>query len=154
SLPGWGRRRAAWPDVSGTDVRLPSLGQGAERRRPLEATNMKGRSRKRVLSREELELWTSVTRYDAPLARPGAIAPALQETAAETLPASPAQMPAAAAPAPSKLPPSSANRKTVSAPPPQPFDPRAAKRIARGRREIDARLDLHGMRQQDAYAAL
>jgi DNA-nicking Smr family endonuclease len=39
-------------------------------------------------------------------------------------------------------------------PPPEPFDPRQAKRIARGRRDIDARLDLHGLRQQDAYTEL
>ena len=47
-------------------------------------------------------------------------------------------------------------KHTLSAPPrpPEPFDARAAKRIARGRREIDARLDLHGLRQQDAYVAL
>jgi DNA-nicking Smr family endonuclease len=45
--------------------------------------------------------------------------------------------------------------KPVTGPPPAaPFDPRESKRIARGRREIDARLDLHGLRQQDAYVAL
>ena len=35
-----------------------------------------------------------------------------------------------------------------------PFDPRVSKRIARGRHAIDARLDLHGLRQQDAYLVL
>ena len=35
-----------------------------------------------------------------------------------------------------------------------PFDPRISKKIARGRHTIDARLDLHGLRQQDAYVVL
>jgi DNA-nicking Smr family endonuclease len=117
---------------------------------------MKGRSRKRVLSREELELWVLTTRQDKPLARSRPAAPAgaasVRSTQAALSSAMP-QEPAAAAPAPSKPPLPPANRKPAS-PPPEPFDPRAAKRIARGRREIGARLDLHGMRQRDAYAAL
>lgn len=34
------------------------------------------------------------------------------------------------------------------------FDQRAARRIRSGRIEIEARLDLHGLRQHEAYAAL
>jgi DNA-nicking Smr family endonuclease len=114
---------------------------------------MKGRSRKRVLSREELELWAHITRHDAPLVRARAAAPAFQGTADVPLSPSPSQKPAVATPAASKPPLPPAKRKPA-APRPEPFDSRAAKRIARGRREIGARLDLHGMRQQDAYAAL
>jgi DNA-nicking Smr family endonuclease len=112
---------------------------------------VKGRSRKRVLSREEIELWAHSTRRDAPLVRSRAAA-AVPDNQAK-MPPAPSQKPAAA-PASSKpsLPP--VNRKRAAPLPPEPFDARAAKRIARGRGEISARLDLHGMRQQDAYAAL
>lgn len=34
------------------------------------------------------------------------------------------------------------------------FARREAREIKRGRKEIDARLDLHGLRQQEAYGAL
>lgn len=39
-------------------------------------------------------------------------------------------------------------------PPPSPIEPRKAKRVARGRDEIGARIDLHGMRQVEAHGAL
>ncbi len=41
--------------------------------------------------------------------------------------------------------------------PPQPqtsFDRRQIRQLATGRKEIDARLDLHGLRQKQAYSAL
>ncbi len=44
--------------------------------------------------------------------------------------------------------------KAAPVPPHAPFDPRISKRIARGHHSIDARLDLHGLRQQDAYVVL
>jgi DNA-nicking Smr family endonuclease len=113
---------------------------------------MTGRSRKRVPSREELELWGRTTRHDVPLVRSRAAASV--EASQTAMPAAPPQEPAAAAQAPSGLPLPPANRKPAAPPPPEPFDARAAKRIARGRREIGARLDLHGMRQEDAYGAL
>src|SRR5208282_3935927 len=47
-----------------------------------------------------------------------------------------------------------AKAQPLSSPPPAPFDPKVGRRLARGHREIDARLDLHGLRQQDAYMAL
>jgi DNA-nicking Smr family endonuclease len=41
------------------------------------------------------------------------------------------------------------------APPvPTPIEPRKARRIARGRDDIEARIDLHGMRQVEAHGAL
>jgi DNA-nicking Smr family endonuclease len=117
---------------------------------------MKGGSRKRILSREELELWARTTRDDAPLVRRGAPAPAgaaLANGVQGAAPPAPGQEPAALVPASSKPFSLSAIRKP-GLPPPQPFDARAVKRIARGRHAISARLDLHGMRQKDAYAAL
>lgn len=38
--------------------------------------------------------------------------------------------------------------------PQAPIEPRKAKRVARGRDEIEARIDLHGMRQSEAHGAL
>jgi DNA-nicking Smr family endonuclease len=121
---------------------------------------MQGRSRKRFLTQEELELWERVTRHDEPLARPrpsGLTDPSSSEREPQ------ARAAAAAQPEPATAPPAKPNGKSAiqakakpaSEPlPPAPFDPRIGKRIARGRHEIDARLDLHGLRQQDAYVAL
>ncbi len=120
---------------------------------------MAGRRRGRFPTREELELWAKVTRHDAPLARQQLAVrhePA-DENAAAAIPAKPIESPSMdkAAPAqPAVKPSGKALNGFAEPPPPQPFDYRAAKRIARGQREIDARLDLHGMRQSDAHAAL
>lgn len=118
---------------------------------------MEGRSRKRFPSKEELELWDRITRHDEPLARRRSVArrhPPVEM--AQPVPAAAKEEPAKEGPAlqPPGKPAVKAKRKPAEPPPPQPFDHRAAKRIARGRREIDARLDLHGLRQHDAYAAL
>ena len=42
----------------------------------------------------------------------------------------------------------------VKSPPLAPFDRRFKQRVARGRDAIDARIDLHGMTQRQAHAAL
>lgn len=47
-----------------------------------------------------------------------------------------------------------ATRPRGKAPPLAAFDRRQARRIGSGQIEIDARLDLHGMRQGEAHAAL
>jgi DNA-nicking Smr family endonuclease len=44
--------------------------------------------------------------------------------------------------------------KTKATPPLADFDPRKAKKIGAGRTQIDARLDLHGLRQDDAHGRL
>lgn len=41
-----------------------------------------------------------------------------------------------------------------SAPPPPAFDRKTVKKLAKGRLEVDARIDLHGMRQAEAHTAL
>ncbi len=120
---------------------------------------MEGRGRGRFPSKDELELWARVTHRDEPLARRRRIA--RQASAAQAQEAAiavaPREKPAevqSAPPQPAVKPSIAAKNAPATPPPPQPFDPRAAKRIARGHHEIDARLDLHGMRQADAYAAL
>ncbi len=120
---------------------------------------MEGRRRRRFPSKEELELWAKVTRRDEPLARKRRAvlqthAPQPPEAA---IPAKPRQELAEVQnppPQPAVKPSAKTMNRPAALAPPEPFDPRAAKRIARGRHEIDARLDLHGLRQQDAYAAL
>ncbi len=117
---------------------------------------MEGRRRRRFPSKEELELWAKVTRRDEPLARMRPAARQVAEPpagAASAAPEKPARAHGVAVKSMERHA-ISAKNKPASPPPPEPFDPRAAKRIARGRHEIDARLDLHGLRQQDAYAAL
>ncbi len=114
---------------------------------------MEGRSRKRFPSREELELWAHVTRHDQPLAR---WRPVLNGSGSSAEEAKPAAVAAAVSPppAPQAAPEKPANPARTAVPPHAPFDPRVNKRIARGRHPIDARLDLHGLRQQDAYVVL
>jgi DNA-nicking Smr family endonuclease len=120
---------------------------------------MAGKRGRRSLTSEELELWRRVTRHDLPLTRPAAPevnGSAFQEAGGksaakiETPPEAPTKAqpqgkPAAASPV---------QKKPPSQPKPEPFDPKIGRLIARGRRPIDARLDLHGLRQQDAYFAL
>lgn len=123
---------------------------------------MAGKRRPRFLTPEEAELWAHVTRHDEPLARP--LARALNDApdqapeaknSAEAAP--PEAQIAPNPPAPDEVSPPkkrAAARRAPSPPPTAPFEPRVARHLARGRREIDARLDLHGLRQQDAYFAL
>ncbi len=106
--------------------------------------------RRRSLSEEERALWDSIARQVKPLrkkprpAKPGAAAQ-LQESkiSAKSIPV---QRPAASvnAPKPSK----------PAAPPLAPIGRRERSRLSRGRNEIDARLDLHGMTQVRAHHAL
>ncbi len=105
--------------------------------------------RKRSLSEEERTLWESVAKQTKPLRRK---ARAAKAEAAEA-PASP--KPAAAA---QPLPPTGVSRapkpEPPAAPPLAPIGRRERSQLSRGRKEIDARLDLHGMTQTRAYGAL
>lgn len=98
--------------------------------------------RRRTLSAEERVLWTTVTKSIAPLRD----APATDE-AAEFV--APLRHPAPVAKAaPMQSPP-------ASTPPPLAVLGRRMKaRVARGRAAIDGRLDLHGLTQGEAHAAL
>jgi DNA-nicking Smr family endonuclease len=120
---------------------------------------MAGKRGRRSLTNEELELWRRVTRHDLPLTRiaapevNGSAWPEAEGKSAakiETSPEKAAKVPPQATPV-SAAP---AQKKPSSKPKPEPFDPKIGRLIARGRRAIDARLDLHGLRQQDAFFAL
>lgn len=107
------------------------------------------RPRRRVLSEAERDLWARVVETVDRL--PGRRAPA------PTPPPEPAAPPAAAEPpAPPPLAPSRPAPRY--APPPltslAPLEARLRRRLARGVVEIDARIDLHGLRQEEAHRRL
>ena len=110
--------------------------------------------RKRALSEEERVLWESVAKQTKPLrkrsraAKPQLAAPDSQTPVATKAAAArkahpPAKVPRAPRP---DLPP--------AAPPLAPLGRRERSQLSRGRKEIDARLDLHGMTQTRAHRAL
>jgi len=105
--------------------------------------------RKRALSREEAELWESVTKQAKPLRKRSRPAKSSLEIVEEIL--------ATSNSAPSLLPPV-VIRKTPSAlpvpPPLAPLGRRERSKLSRGRKDIDARLDLHGMTQTKAHRVL
>jgi DNA-nicking Smr family endonuclease len=99
--------------------------------------------KRRGLSPDERVLWSAVTRSIAPM-RAGAAAP--EEDAVEAV------RPAAPKPAATPL-----ARPLAQEPMPPPLSPlgrRMRSRVARGKEDIDGRLDLHGLTQSEAHAAL
>jgi DNA-nicking Smr family endonuclease len=103
--------------------------------------------RRRALSADEHELWSRVTRSIAPLRK----APLLRDAEPEEPPPDrakpPPPTPSSPAPAPRVPPP-------PRAPSLAPFDRRLKQRLARGREAIDRSIDLHGLTQAQAHAAL
>jgi DNA-nicking Smr family endonuclease len=107
--------------------------------------------RKRALSEEERALWDSVAKQTKPLRKKPRLAKAARE----------AEAPAAAKPvvAPPPVPHAKPTRPIKPdlppAPPPlAPLGRRERSQLSRGRKEIDARLDLHGMTQTRAHRVL
>ncbi len=107
--------------------------------------------RKRGLSEEERALWESVAKQVKPLRkRHRASKPPVAAAEADTNVApKPAASPRHVAPA--RI---AAAFKAGSAPPLAPIGRRERSHLSRGRKEIDARLDLHGMTQTRAHRAL
>jgi DNA-nicking Smr family endonuclease len=103
-----------------------------------------GGRRRRVLSAEERVLWTTVIKSVAPLR-------GVKETDddGETIGGTIRPKPSAAGPAP--IPPLPAEGKHL---PLAPLGRRMKQRVARGKEAIDGRLDLHGLTQSEAHAAL
>ena len=108
--------------------------------------------RKRALSREELALWESVARQVKPLRkRPAKLKAEPDPEAADiAVPVTPARKPEPRA--------VSIVPKTIPVLPAHPplvaLGRRERSHLARGRKEIEARLDLHGMTQSRAHRAL
>ncbi|WP_339029281.1 Smr/MutS family protein [Bradyrhizobium symbiodeficiens] len=108
--------------------------------------------RRRALSEEERALWEGVAKQVKPLRKHRA-AKAHAAPRAEPSPATPVTRPAssprqvAAAPAPPR-----AAKPVV--PPLAPLGKRERTKLSRGRSQIEARLDLHGMTQTRAHRAL
>jgi DNA-nicking Smr family endonuclease len=109
----------------------------------------KGRFRRRALKDEETALWQQFVRSIKPLRRSREAAePASKASAAPEEDAIPPRGPE---PAPAPSAPSAA---PAAVPPLAPLGRRLRQRIGRGTHTIDARLDLHGMTQAKAHAAL
>jgi DNA-nicking Smr family endonuclease len=101
---------------------------------------------RRRLSDDERTLWSGVTRSIAPLRRK-----LVAEAPAETAPAA---LRPAAAPKLRPMPVPRGSPAPASPPPLAPLGRRFKQEVARGRRAIDGRLDLHGMTQAQAHGAL
>ena len=127
-------------------------------------------SRRRTLTQDERALWTYVTRHIAPMSARLAVAeeelalleaelspkkplpPRPQKSkTAERAPVPVPPKPPAKPPAGPKLP---ASSKPPAAPPLVPLERRLRQRLSRGAHPIDAVLDLHGMRQDEAHHRL
>ncbi len=106
--------------------------------------------RKRALSEEERALWERVAKEIKPLRRkPRSAKTEAASAEAETTAAAKPETP------PKSLPPAKIPRATKPiAPPLAPLGRRERAQLSRGRKEIDARLDLHGMTQTRAHRAL
>ena len=120
-----------------------------------------GKSR-RPLTHEDAELWNYVTRGVQRLKR----AQRRKEVLAT---ATPAGEPGPIDASPKKQPPGKFNKVKATAPrsafptpapakpaqkPLVPLEPKAKRKLGRGKMDVAARIDLHGMRQDEAHAAL
>jgi DNA-nicking Smr family endonuclease len=101
-------------------------------------------SKDRFLSDDERALWDTVTRAVAPLRKRKKKTEQVAEPSAVIPPARPARSPKSLPPAP----------KIQSPSPLAPLGRRMRAKLARGSESIDDRIDLHGMTQADAHAAL
>jgi DNA-nicking Smr family endonuclease len=122
-------------------------------KRPPQIPELSTPRRKRSLSEEERALWESVARQAKPLRK-------RHRTPKPEVAAPPSEAPVVAkseisrkSPPPVKI--SRAPKPVVPVPPPlAPLGRRERSHLSRGRKEIEARLDLHGMTQTRAHRAL
>jgi DNA-nicking Smr family endonuclease len=103
--------------------------------------------RKRVLSEEEHALWESVARQARPLRKKNAAEPA-------GLPEAESRVVTQAVAHPKLTPAAKSPPMKPAAPPLAPLGRRERSQLSRGHKEIEARLDLHGMTQMRAHRAL
>src|SRR5262245_8708516 len=105
--------------------------------------------RKRGLSEEDRALWESVAKQVKPLRKRRASKPLVDAVEAESKAA-----PKPVSPPRLIAPPKIAVLARPEPPPLAPIGRRERSHLSRGRKEIDARLDLHGMTQTRAHRAL
>jgi DNA-nicking Smr family endonuclease len=107
--------------------------------------------RKRALSEEERALWESVAKQTKPLRKKPRAAKPVQQADAPA-----AAKPVAAPPLTSHAKPMRPAKPDLPPTPPPlaPLGRRERSQLSRGRKEIDARLDLHGMTQTRAHRVL
>jgi len=122
--------------------------------------------RKRVLSEEERALWDSVAKQTKPLRKTSRLAKtSLAKTPLAKASVAKASVAKASAASSSSVKPPAAPAKPIPSPPPSrpgksvvpplvSLGRRERTRLSRGRDQIDARLDLHGMTQVRAHHAL
>jgi DNA-nicking Smr family endonuclease len=106
--------------------------------------------RKRALTEEESALWESVASQTRPLRKKP------RGTKSE-IAASATEVPVAVKPAAFKKPPAAVSLPKATKPAVPPLAPlgrRERSKLSRGRKEIEARIDLHGMTQTRAHHAL
>jgi DNA-nicking Smr family endonuclease len=116
--------------------------------------------KKRVLTDEDVALWSHVTRGVEPTQGKRRIHPALDDVPDGGQPSTPP--PQAGGPAPVPRVSAAHVPRPIPVKPLAPVKPNAPQGIARrqvrklagGHTEIDARIDLHGMRQDEAFGAL
>jgi DNA-nicking Smr family endonuclease len=118
-------------------------------KRPVPMADPASPRRRRALSEEERALWETVAKQVKPLRKRHSVAKAHAAPEAE-IKAS-AKPAASAKPIPVK----SAHAPRPQTPPPlAPLGRRERAQLSRGKKEIDARLDLHGMTQTRAHRVL
>jgi DNA-nicking Smr family endonuclease len=119
-------------------------------KRPSSIPELSAPRRKRHLSEEERALWDSVAKQAKPLrkkhrvAKPETTSPDKDARVAEKSAALPKSLPPANPP----------GMQRPAVPPLAPLGRRERSQLSRGRKEIEARLDLHGMTQTRAHRAL
>jgi DNA-nicking Smr family endonuclease len=109
--------------------------------------------RRRGLSYEDRVLWTHVTKAIKPL-RARAVAEPDDDAGAIEPQVSPKHLSKPAAPAKAAAHHAAPSLPRSAAPPLAPLGRRMKQRVARGKEQIDARLDLHGLTQSEAHGEL
>jgi DNA-nicking Smr family endonuclease len=119
-----------------------------------------GKGGRKHLDDDEAALWEHAAQSIDPLKRKKSrVHPAAERIAkdADEIPARSRQSSKAAAPMSSKAGQARADVKPAPAKPVPPiasFDPKKARKLRSGQVDIEARIDLHGMRQDEAHTAL
>lgn len=103
---------------------------------------------RRRLSDQEKALWDRIARTVVPL-RPEPRVPAIKAEPSDVV-----AKPVEASPPAPPVPPSQPKARTVAARPSGDLDRKTRRKLAKGAVAIDARIDLHGMTQEEAHAAL